>query len=344
MPAPTPTLAPDAPSDDAPSDSARPAVLVLGRITPRMRERLERSFKVLDDAAGHEGDIEGIAAGMGARVDATAIDRHPALRAIGNYGVGYDAVDAAHAAERGVIVTHTPDVLDDEVANTAILLLLAADRRLVEFDAFVREGRWEREGAAPLTRGVRGRAVGIVGLGRIGATIADKLAGAFGARVLYHSRNRKDSPYEYRADLVSMARESDALIVITPGGPETQGLVSREVMAALGPDGTLVNVARGTVVDEEAMIDLLERGELGRAGLDVFRDEPRVPERLRALPNVVLLPHVGSATEETRAAMGDLVCEGLEDVLGGRRPRAPVPEARDLAAKLDGPEGERRGD
>ena len=315
---------------------ARPAVLVLGRITPRMRDRLERSFELLEDATGREDDVRAIAAGMGARVDAATIDRHASLAAVGNYGVGYDAVDAAHAATRDVIVTHTPDVLNDEVANTAILLLLAADRRLVEFDRFVREGRWETDGAAPLTRGVRERTVGIVGLGRIGATIADKLAGAFGARILYHSRSEKDSPYEYRADLVAMARDSDALIVVTPGGAETEKLVSREVMEALGPDGTLVNVARGTVVDEAAMIDLLESGGLGRAGLDVFENEPRVPERLRALPNVVLLPHVGSATEETRAAMGDLVCEGIEDVLAGRRPRAPVPEARDLAAKLGG--------
>lgn len=314
--------------------AARPSVLVLGRITPPMRERLERSFEVLDDASGREADVRGIAAGMGASVDAATIDRHPNLAAISNYGVGYDAVDAAHAAARGVIVTHTPDVLNDEVANTAILLLLAADRRLVELDRYVREGAWERDGAAPLTRGLRGRTVGIVGLGRIGATIADKLSGAFGARILYHARSQKASPHEYRADLVAMARDSDALVVVVPGGAATERLVDREVMAALGPDGTLVNVARGTVVDETAMIELLESGGLGRAGLDVFEAEPRVPERLRALPNVVLLPHVGSATGETRAAMGDLVCEGLEDVLAGRRPRAPVPEAREPAARL----------
>lgn len=311
-----------------------PLLLLSGRATPRIRERLERRFEIVEDAGERAGEVVALAAGMGARVDAAAIDALPALKVIGNYGVGYDAVDATHAATRGVVTTHTPSVLDDEVANTAVMLLLAADRRLVELDAYVREGRWEREGAAPLTRGLRGRTVGIVGLGRIGRAIADKLSAAFGARILYHSRSEHDAPYSYRADLVAMAREADALVVVTPGGPATRHLVSREVMAALGPDGTLVNVARGTVVDEEAMTQLLRAGELGRAGLDVFEDEPRVPEALRALPNTVLLPHVGSATEETRAAMGDLMCAGIEDVIDGRRPEAPVPEARELADRL----------
>ena len=312
----------------------RPLLLLLGRATPRIRERLASRFEVTQEKGARADEVVAVAAGMGAKVDAATIDALPALKVIGNYGVGYDAVDAARAAKRGVIVTHTPNVLDDEVANTAIMLLLAADRRLVEFDAYVRGGRWEREGAAPLTRGLRGRTVGIVGLGRIGLAIADKLAGAFGATILYHSRSEKDAPYGYRDDLVAMAREADALVVVTPGGAETHHLVSREVMEALGPDGTLVNVARGTVVDEAAMIDLLESGKLGRAGLDVFEAEPSVPEALRALPNTVLLPHVGSATEETRAAMGDLMCAGIEDVIDGKRPQAPVPEARALAQKL----------
>ena len=312
----------------------RPVLLLLGRATPRIRERLDDRFEVIEEAGDRAGEVVALAAGMGAKVGADVIDALPALKVIGNYGVGYDAVDAAHAAERGVIVTHTPNVLNDEVANTAILLLLAADRRLVEFDAYVRDGRWEGEGAAPLTRGLRGRTVGIVGLGRIGLAIADKLAAAFGATILYHSRSEKDAPYGYRADLIAMARECDALIVVTPGGPETRHLVGRDAMEALGPDGTLVNVARGTVVDEEAMIDLLASGALGRAGLDVFEEEPRVPKALRDLPNTVLLPHVGSATEETRAAMGDLMCAGIEDVIDGRRPEAPVPEARGLEEEL----------
>ena len=312
----------------------RPVLLLLGRATPRIRERLDRRFEVIEDAGARAGEVVAVAAGMGAAVGAEVIDALPALKVIGNYGVGYDAVDAAHAASRGIVVTHTPNVLNDEVANTAVMLLLAADRRLVEFDAHVREGRWESDGAAPLTRGLRGRTVGIVGLGRIGHAIADKLSAAFGATILYHSRSEKDVPYGYRPDLVAMAREADALVVVTPGGPDTRHLVSREVMEALGPEGTLVNVARGTVVDEEAMTDLLSSGGLGRAGLDVFEDEPRVPGALRALPNTVLLPHVGSATEETRAAMGDLMCAGIEDVIDGRRPEAPVPEAGGLADGL----------
>ena len=241
-----------------------------------------------------------------------------------------DSVDAEHAATKGVLVTHTPTVLDDEVANTAILLLLATDRKLVAYDRYVREGRWEREGAPPLTRGVRDRLVGIVGLGRIGSTIAEKLESAFGARIAYHGRSEKDVPYEYYADLTEMARAADALIVVTPGGPETEKLVDREVIEALGPDGTLVNVARGTVVDEAALVDALQFGKLGGAGLDVFENEPHVPDALKRMENVVLTPHIGSATEETRRAMGDLVVDNIIAVLSGEQPRTPVPESRAL--------------
>ena len=314
---------------------AKPVVLMMGRGTDRVRERIGGHFELVDAVdgrapAGRAGEIEAVAASFG-RCDAALIDSLPNVKVIANYGVGYDNVDARHAASKGVIVTHTPNVLNDEVANTAILLLLATDRKLVAYDRYVREGRWESDGAAPLTRGVRGKWVGIVGLGRIGATIADKLSSCFGAEIAYHSRSKKDSPYRYYDDLVEMARDSDALIVVTPGGPATEKLVSREVMEALGPEGTLVNVARGTVVDEAALVDLLQSGKLGAAGLDVFEKEPSVPDALKAMTdNVVLAPHIGSATRETRAAMGDLMVDNAIAVSKGEKPLTPVPECRHL--------------
>ena len=313
----------------------KPVLLMVGGARPGMRARLDERFEVLEAADGlpPEGrgdEVVGVTVNAGVACPAATIDAVPNAKVIANFGVGYDNVDAAHAASSGIIVTHTPDVLNDEVANTTILLLLAADRRLVAYDAYVRDGSWEAKGAPPLTRGIRGKTVGIIGLGRIGTTIAEKLSGCFGAEIAYHSRSSKDAPYRYYDDLVAMARDADALVVITPGGPETEKLVSREVMEALGPDGTLVNVARGTVVDEEAMIDLLESGALGRAGLDVFEREPHVPERLRALSNVTLAPHIGSATEETRNAMGDLVVDNAIAVTEGRAPLTTVPECRHL--------------
>jgi lactate dehydrogenase-like 2-hydroxyacid dehydrogenase len=253
----------------------------------------------------------------------------PDLRVISSYGVGYDAIDAAAAAARGILVAHTPDVLNDEVADTAILLWLAVSRRLLAADRWVRSGDWERKGAFPLTRTVQGRTVGILGMGRIGRTIARR-AEAFGARILYHARSLKDVPHEYVPDLVAMARAADVLICITPGGAGTRHLVNAGVLEALGPEGILVNVARGSVVDEAALVAALEAGRLGGAGLDVFEAEPHVPEALRRMENVVLTPHVGSATVETRAAMGDLVCANLERFLADGTVLTPVPECRHL--------------
>ena len=314
----------------------KPVLVMLGGATPHVRERLSGRFQTVEwtDGKAPSEAPEAVAATVyaGGRCPAATIDAMPKLRVIGNYGVGYDGVDAEHAASKGIVVTNTPDVLDDEVANTAILLLLAVDRKLVPYDRYVRDGRWEREGAPPLTRGVRGRTVGIVGLGRIGSTVAEKLEGAFGARIVYHSRSSKDVPYPYYPNLVAMARDVDALIVVTPGGPDTEKLISREVMEALGPEGTLVNISRGTVVDEAAMIELLQSGALGAAGLDVFEREPHVPEALRAMSQVVLAPHIGSATEETRAAMGDLMVDNVFAVMDGKPPLTPVPECEDIAS------------
>ena len=315
-------------------DTTKPVLAMLGGATPAVRERLAERFEISegtdDDLPSRAGEAVAVSVYAGAPCSAATIDAMPNAKVIGNYGVGYDSIDAAHAASRGIIVTNTPDVLNDEVANTAILLLLATDRKLVEYDRFVRDGRWEKDGAPPLTKGIRGRTVGIVGLGRIGGTIAEKLETAFGARIAYHSRSKKDVPYNYYADLIEMARASDALIVITPGGPETEKLISREVMEALGPDGTLVNVARGPVVDEAAMVDLLQSGKLGAAGLDVFEREPHVPQALRDMSHVVLTPHVGSATRETRAAMGDLMVDNIIAVTEGKAPLTPVGECADL--------------
>ena len=253
----------------------------------------------------------------------------PNLKVVASYGVGYDAIDADAMAARGVLVSHTPDVLNDEVADTAMMLWLAVSRGLLPAERWARSGRWETEGAYPLTHTVRGRTVGIVGMGRIGQTIA-RLVGAFDATVLYHARSRKELSYDYYPDLVEMARASDVLIVITPGGVETRHLVDGPVIEALGSEGILINVSRGSVVDEAALVKALQEGKLGGAGLDVFEAEPKIPDALKSMENVVLLPHVGSATVETRRAMGDLVCDNLDRWLAEGRVVTPVPECRAL--------------
>ncbi len=307
-------------------------LLVVGQPTARMLDRLSGAFELvrLDDLNGSGAGIRHACMLGHTRIDASLFDRLPDLRVFANYGVGYDTIDAAEAARRGVIVTHTPDVLNAEVATTALMLMMACYRELLRDEAYVRSGRWEHEGGAPLTRSVDGQTVGILGMGRIGQEIARKLS-VFDAEIVYHTRSEKDVPFRYFADLVDMAREVDCLMVITPGGAATRHLVNRAVLEALGPGGTLINVARGTVVDEAALIDCLETGKLGWAGLDVFEAEPHVPERLRALGNVVLLPHVGSATVQTRQAMGDLVVDNLLDHLAHGTVRTPVPECRDIA-------------
>ena len=253
----------------------------------------------------------------------------PNLKVISCYGVGYDAIDTAVAAARGIHVTHTPNVLNAEVASTALLLMLACYRNFLAEEAYVRSGAWEREGNAPLSRSADNQIVGLLGMGRIGQAIAKKLA-PFNAKILYHSRSAKPVEYIYYDSLVDMARQSDVLICITPGGSATRHLVNAEVLNALGPNGTLINVGRGSVVDEEALIAALKDGHLGWAGLDVFEQEPKVPEALRALPNVALLPHVGSATVETRAAMGNLTVDNILNHLSLDSVISPVPECAHL--------------
>ena len=314
-------------------------MLLIGSATPRMMEAFAADFEIheLDKIDGlvnfltaNGSKIEAIATNGHAGVSKQIMDGTPNLRVISCYGVGYDAIDVLAAKAKGVIVTHTPNVLNNDVANTAIMLMLAVSRRLLRDDQWVRSGNWKAKGNAHLTTSIEGKRVGIVGLGRIGETIARKLE-AFSCDIVYHTRNQKpESPYRYYADLVEMAKDVDYLVVITPGGASTNKLVNRDVMNALGPQGTLINVARGTVVDEAEMVKALREGRLGNAGLDVFEAEPQVPEALFEMENVVLTPHVASATVETRQAMGDLTVENLVRFFKEGKVTSPVPECADM--------------
>lgn len=251
--------------------------------------------------------------------DAKLINALPKLEIIACMGVGVDAVDLPLAKQRGIAVTNTPDVLNDDVADLAIALMLMTGRRLALSDRWVREGRWPVKGSQPLAVKVSGKKLGILGLGRIGKAIARR-AEAFDMDISYFGRRKQDGvKYRYYPDLVQMARDVDFLIVICPGGSETKGLVNKEVIEALGPQGYLINVARGSVVDEPALVKSLQDGKLGGAGLDVFADEPNVPKELFGMDQVVLAPHVGSATTETRTAMMDLVVANLRAHLKGQK-------------------------
>ena len=248
----------------------------------------------------------------------------PRLELVANFGVGYDTTDVAQAAARGIRVTNTPDVLTDCVADTALALLLDVFRRFGAAERFVRAGRWERE-TFPLTRRFSGATIGVLGLGRIGQAIARRAA-AFDTTVLYCTPRPVDGvPWEHVATPRELARRADALVVAVPGGPATERLVDEDVIRALGPDGYLVNIARGSVVDEDALIAALEEGAIGGAGLDVFAHEPHVPPRL-VRDDVTLLPHAGSGTRETRDDMRDLTLANLRAHFAGRPLPTPVPE------------------
>jgi len=308
-------------------------VLVPGNLHPHALKRLEGTFSLVridrpdpalvtpDMARSVRGVAE--AAGAGARF----IDALPNLEIIANFGVGYDAVDAKHAGARGVMVTNTPDVLSDEVADVAVGLLLSALREFYPAEKWLREGRWEREGPYPLTPGsLRGRRIGIFGMGRIGLAVAKRLEG-FGVPIAYHNRRpRPDAPYEYHPTLLSLAQAVDTLVSVAPATSETEKAVNAEVLAALGPQGVFVNVGRGTTVDEEALAEALHTGAILAAGLDVFRDEPRVHPRLLTAPRATLLPHVGSASIRTRQATADLCVDNLASWFGEGRALTPVPE------------------
>jgi lactate dehydrogenase-like 2-hydroxyacid dehydrogenase len=259
------------------------------------------------------------------KIDANLMSRLPHLEIVSSFGVGYDHVDAAWAAKNGVLVTHTPGVLDAETADTAMALTLMAVRRYPQAERYLKAGRWP-SAPFPLTASLRGRTMGILGLGRIGKEIA-KRARAFGVDVVYHGRKpQDDAPYLYYPSLLSMATACDILMISAPGGAGTRHIVDREILRALGPNGVLVNIARGTLVDEAALIEALATGEILAAGLDVFEKEPQVPEALMKLDNAVLLPHVGSASVPTRLAMANLVVDNLFSWMDGKGPMTPVPE------------------
>ena len=243
------------------------------------------------------------------------LDRLPGLRAVVNFGVGYDSTDVGEARRRGIVVSNTPDVLTDCVADTTVWLVLDVMRRLAAADRFVRRGEWEAGRVPALTRKVTGARVGIVGLGRIGRAVARRLEG-FDTDLAYTGRAEKPgAPYRFVPTLLDLAREVDVLVVATAGGDDTRHLVDAAVLDALGADGFLVNVARGSVVDEAALVAALEQGRLGGAGLDVFADEPHVPAALLGRDDVTLLPHVASGTVETRQAIADLALANVAQFL-----------------------------
>ena len=310
-------------------------VLAVAKPSPLLAPRLNASFKVhpLDAATlpAVAPQVRGIFASGESKVTAELIAQLPALEIISVMGVGYDGIDVAAAKARGVMVTHTPDVLNDDVADLAIALMLGAARQLPAADRHVRAGSWSN-GPIPLARKMSGARIGIVGMGRIGQAIAQRALG-FNMTVAYTARSAKPAlPWAFLPNAAALAAVSDFLVVITPGGAGTRRLIDAEVLAALGSSsaqkGILVNVARGSVVDEAALIDALERGVIAGAGLDVFEDEPNVPERLCALPNVVLTPHIGSATGQIRQAMADLAFDNLQRGLSGQPVKTPVPECR----------------
>jgi lactate dehydrogenase-like 2-hydroxyacid dehydrogenase len=310
-------------------------IVLTGPLPNKTADGLDKAFTVYRPFTGAEQKtkaekmaekIRGIAAGEShERLNDAFFDRYPNLQIVASCGVGYDHIDANAAAKRGIIVTNTPDVLTDEVADTAMGLLLATVRQLPQADAYLRAGKWLAK-PFPFTDTLRGKTMGVVGLGRIGKAIA-KRAEAFGLGLAYHSRSQKPGvAYPFYPSLVDMAAAVDILMVITPGGAGTKHLINAKVLEALGPKGVLINIARGSVVDEKALIAALKAGKLGNAGLDVFENEPNVPKELIDMPHVVLLPHVGSASVHTRNAMGNLVVENLKHWFSGKGPITPVAE------------------
>lgn len=261
-------------------------------------------------------DIRGVASTGAQRIDSAFLDLFPKLEIVANLGVGYDHIDIAAARARGVVVTNTPGVLVDEVADATMGLVLCAVRQLPQADSFVRRGDWTR-GPFPLSASLKGRVLGVLGLGDIGRAIARR-AEAFGLEIVYHNRSRRDDvPYAYAASPAELAQACDILVVAAPGGPQTRHIVEARVLEALGPQGILVNIARGSLVDTAALIAALQQGKIQTAALDVFETEPDVPVELRAMPQVVLAPHIGSASVATREAMADLVIENLASWASG---------------------------
>ena len=311
----------------------RPVILIPGKMHPRALERMTALFDVrhIDaaDASLITPELSASVAGIATfnKVPAALMDALENLEIVSNFGVGYDGVDAGHAAGRGIVVTHTPDVLNDEVADTAIGLLINTLRRLPAAEQWLRDGRWVKDGPFPLSPlSLSGRKVGFYGLGRIGQAIARRLEG-FGLEIAYHTRSRRDGvAYAYYDTLLGLAQAVDTLIVIVPGSAETRHTVNAEILQALGTQGVVINVGRGITVDEIALIAALEQGVIAGAGLDVFEREPHVPEALMALPQASLLPHVASASVATRNKMADLVVDNLVSWFETGKALTPVSE------------------
>jgi lactate dehydrogenase-like 2-hydroxyacid dehydrogenase len=308
-----------------------PEILQVAAIHGPSQAQLEANYSVhrLWEAADRDALLASVAPRVGivvttggAGAQRALIERLPRLGLIACFGVGVDAIDLAAARERGIAVTNTPDVLTDDVADLAIGLMLAALRGIVAADRYVRSGQWLRA-HMPLQQKASGKRLGIIGMGRIGQAIARRAA-AFDMTIAWHGPRAKPLPWRYEPDLRALAGAVDVLIAACPGGEATRGLVSREVLAALGPQGTFVNIARGSVVDEPALVELLATRQLGGAALDVYVDEPRVPEALFVLDHVVLQPHQASATRETRTAMGQLVLDNVAAFVAGRPLLTPV--------------------
>ncbi|MDP6342257.1 MAG: 2-hydroxyacid dehydrogenase [Alphaproteobacteria bacterium] len=305
----------------------KPSVLLIDPMPPWTVERARKEFDLV--VLPHESQrppeflanverFRGIAMPGFAKVDAALMTQLPKLEIAACFGVGYDGVDGAYARDNGIIVTNTPDVLTDCVADLGLALTLACLRKVVEGDRYVRAGRWRTEGILDLATSPRGKRLGILGLGRIGLAVA-KRAEVFGMAIAYHNRDRRDDvAYDYHPSVTALAAASDVLILTCPGGEATQNAVDAGVLAALGEHGYLVNIARGSVVDEAALVDALTAGVIAGAGLDVFAAEPEVPEALFGLENVVLQPHQASATVETRTAMGDLTLDNLRAHFAGQ--------------------------
>jgi hydroxypyruvate reductase len=319
---------------------SKPEILAVARLAPFLMAPLRESFVVHDQIhqsdpaafAAAAGKIRAIVGGGESKVPRSLMDQLPALEMISIMGVGYDGVDVAAALERKIPVTHTPGVLNDDVADLAIGLMLCVSRRLPQADQYVRTGRWARDGAMPLARKMSGARLGIVGLGRIGQAIADR-AKAFGMSIAYTTRNAKAGvSYPYYPTAEALAAQVDFLVIITPGGAGTRHLINAEVLKALGPEGYLINVARGSVVDEMALIEALKNGVIAGAGLDVFEKEPHVPEAFWSMDNVVLAPHLGSSTQQTRQAMADLAAANLRAHFEGKPLISPVPECQKAMA------------
>lgn len=310
----------------------KPDLLITGPMYPPTLAELEQTYTAHRYWTAPDKDallasladkVTAVASSNSGGINGAMIAKLPKLKVISHFGVGYDTVDVEAARARKIPVTNTPDVLTEEVADLTLALLLATVRRVPQGDKYVREGNWLK-GAMALTESVQAKTLGILGMGRIGRAIA-KRAEAFNLKIIYQGPNKKsDVSWPYFADPVALAKEADIVIAACPGGEATRGLVSRAVIEAIGPKGTFVNISRGSVVDEPALIEALQSGKLGSAGLDVFADEPRVPEAFFAMENVVLQPHVASATHPTRKAMGQLVVDNLAAHFAGKPLLTPV--------------------